>query len=443
MKPPALYRYTSRKTSRLRGGSKSDYTSSKYASDEKTSSASSSSTSPLPANGTEQIGTSSWKKILKELMPGMKSISIIQAALAVEAAVTKDLRDTTRFPETALVAEVRRGLDLCREEKDFLAARKDSVRLAFANYLSLDPAAVHPDDVPVVGFGGSGGGFRAMISVLGYCDEIKKAGLWDVFTYVAGVSGSCWSLAAYYTFGEASMAKVIDHCKTRLSPNHPLSIKAIRAVLNAGAYATLGPLVQKRRSGLKTVAMDLYAVLTTGYLFLQPDPALKPGGPGRDGRKEVAGYHREWYKWSNALLEDGKQPLPILTAIRHERPLCEKGEIQDAWFQWFEMTPFEIGCDELEAWVPTWGFGRPFSGGKSVMQLPEQSLALLLGLCTSAPAAHLKVWIDTIERNLPPGFIKKSLRSMARRIEWFWGKQRFQLLQLHHPIHACNEHNFL
>jgi phospholipase A2 len=443
MKPPALYRYTSRKTSRLRGRSKNGHASSNHASNEKTTLSSLSSSSPPAANAIKQDRISSLEKRFKELIPGMKSLSIIQAVLAVEAAVTEDLCDTKRFPETARVAEVRRGLDLCREEKEFLAARKDFVRLAFAKYLDLDPKAVHPDDVPVVGFGGSGGGLRAMISVLGYCDEIKKAGLWDLFTYVAGVSGSCWSLAAYYTFGEASMAKVIEHCKTRLSPHHPLSIKAIRAVLNAGTYATLGPLIQKRRSGLKTVAMDLYAVLTTGYLFLQPDPALTPGGPGRDGRKEVAGYHREWYKWSNALLENGKQPLPILTAVRHERPSSGKDEIQDAWFQWFEMTPFEIGSDELEAWVPTWAFGRPFSGGKSVMQLPEQSLALLLGLCTSAPAAHLKIWMDTIERNLPPGFIKKSIRSLAHRMEWFWGKRRFQLLQLHHPIHACNEHNFL
>jgi phospholipase A2 len=282
-----------------------------------------------------------------------------------------------------------------------------------------------------------------MIGVLGYCEEIKKAGLWDVFMYVAGVSGSCWSLAAYYTFGATSMTKVIGHCKKRLSPYHPLSYKAIQDVINAKPYATLGPLIQKRTSGLKTVVMDLYSVLTTGYLFFHDDPALKPGGPGRDARKEVAGYHGDWYKWSNALLQDCQQPLPILTAVRHEIPWTGKGEIQDSWFQWFEMTPFEVGCDELEAWVPTWGFGRPFSGGKSVMQLPEQSLALLLGLCTSAPAAHLKSYIDTVKRNLPQNFVGDTICSIARQIARFWGKQRWQLIQMHHPIHACNEHNFL
>ncbi|KIW01190.1 uncharacterized protein PV09_07239 [Verruconis gallopava] len=309
--------------------------------------------------------------------------------------------------------------------------------------MAIDPQEVHPDDVPTIALGGSGGGLRAMITVLGFCNESKKAKLWDTFTYVAGTSGSCWSLAAYYTFGEASMSKVIEHCKHRLHPHHPFSYHAIRELLTKGAYATLGPLIQKRKSGLNTVAMDFYSVLTTGYLFLHKDPALTPGGPGLDTKKEVAGYHSEWFKWSNALLQDGKQPLPILTAVRHERPWITSGVMQDSWFQWFEMTPFEVGCDELQAWVPTWGFGRPFYGGKSQTQLPEQSLALLLGLCTSAPAAHLKSYVDVIERNLSSGFFGNLIRAIARRVTTFWGEQGMRIFQMHHPIHACNEHNFL
>lgn len=69
--------------------------------------------------------------------------------------------------------------------------------MPFPKYLGLNPADVDPDDVPTVAFGGSGGGYRAMLAVLGYADEMKKSGLWDLLMYVAGVSGSCWSLAAY------------------------------------------------------------------------------------------------------------------------------------------------------------------------------------------------------------------------------------------------------
>lgn len=362
---------------------------------------------------------------------------------------------------------MRRGLDLSPGETAFLAARKVHVRNNFAKYLGLDPAQVHPDDVPIIGFGSSGGGYRAMIGCLSYSEEMKRVGLWDLLTYFAGVSGSCLALAAYYTFGDGSMAKVIEHCKKKLSPYHPLSAEAIRIVLTVpdGQYVTLGPLVEKYRSGLDIMAMDLYSIFITGYLFLHEDsdqPSLKQGTTGDTATKEVAGYHHSWYKWSSTLkhLEGGAEPLPILTAVRHERPwkdwadkenllqelddaIEERSSTQDAWFQWFEMTPFEVGCDELEAWVPTWGFGRPFSEGKSIMQLPEQSLALLLGLCTSIPAGPLNYYLSIIERNLPHNFLGNEIRDLAKGISKLLGKLETEKLEDHHPLHACNEHNFL
>ena len=405
-----------------------------------------------------------FKGVMKKLNPvsptARADLHIMKSSMTVDHLVNQDLRDSTLFPEIERVAEVRRGLDLALGEKDFFAARGIHVRDHFARYLGLDPEEVHPEDVPIVSFGGSGGGYRAMIGVLGYCNEMKQTGLWDVLTYVAGVSGACWSLAAYFTFGNCNWESVIQHCKKRLSPHHPLSSEAIRKVLSApgGAHVALGPVKQKHHSGLQTVAMDLYSVFTTGYLWLQDDPVQQPGTAVN---KEVAGYHRDWFKWSNALkhLDKGSEPLPILTAIRHERPwkdwmdnehpfteadanAKQHSEAADAWFQWFEMTPYEVGCDELEAWVPTWGFGRPFEEGKSIMQLPEQSLALLLGLCTSAPAGPLTSYLATINRNIPKGFLGDQIHNLAAGVARLWGKQGTEEFQQHHPLHACNEHNF-
>ncbi|RMD43402.1 hypothetical protein DV735_g1721, partial [Chaetothyriales sp. CBS 134920] len=405
-----------------------------------------------------------WNKTVVPAFPeAVGDISLIRTAFNVETSISKDIKDPTKYPEIAQVAEVRKGLTLCPAEIQYLAQRKEITRLAFCKFLDLDPSTVHPDDVPVVSFGGSGGGYRAMIGLLGYGEEMKASGFWDLLTYVSGVSGSCWSLAAYYTWGEASMTKVIDHCKKRLSPLHPLSPEAVRELLQTreGALKTLGPLIQKHKSGLSTVAMDLYAVFSTGYLFLT-DPATDPKRVGHEPKSEVPGHPSHWLKWTSAaaLLEGGKEPLPILTAIRHERPWKdwaddahpfkeadptdkEHQEATDAWFQWFEISPYEIGCDELEAWVPTWGFGRPFEKGRSTMQLPEQSLALLLGLCTSAPAGPLTSYIATIKRNLPAGFIGDSITNISRGVAKFWGKQGTEEFQQHHPLHACNEHNFL
>ena len=81
------------------------------------------------------------------------------------------------------------------------------MRDAFCRYLDLDASKVHVDDVPIVAFGGSGD--RAMIGMFEYGKGMKRAGLWDLLTYVSAVSGSYWSLAAYYTWAGASMDAVI------------------------------------------------------------------------------------------------------------------------------------------------------------------------------------------------------------------------------------------
>ncbi|KPI44265.1 Cytosolic phospholipase A2 epsilon [Cyphellophora attinorum] len=395
-----------------------------------------------------------WNKTVVPAFPeAVGDISLIKKAMRVEANVTQDIQNPEKYPEISKVAHVRTGLELCIEERNWLSARKQRVKQAFCCYMSLNETQVHIDDVPIVAFGGSGGGYRALIGMLGYAVQMKDSGLWDMLSYVAGVSGSCWTLAAYYTWGQADWQRVVEHVKQRLSPYHPLSPEAVREVLQSehGPALTLGPLVQKHRSGLETVAMDFYSVFTTGHLFLNSHVA----GPNDSAQKS-------WLKWSSAIiyLESGQEPLPLLTAIRHERPWKdwanekrpfkntdphdqEHSKANDAWFQWFELSPFEVGCDELQAWSPIWAFGRPFEHGKSTVQLPEQSLSLLLGLCTSAPAGPLTSYLATIKRSLPPGFLGKSVLDVSKGVARMWGKQGKEEFQQHHPLDPCSEHNFM
>lgn len=169
-----------------------------------------------------------WNKTVVPAFPeAVGDISLIKKAVRVEAGVTKDIKDPHKYPEVDRVAEVRRGLDLCAEEREWLSAWKIRVKTAFCRYMGLDEAEAHVDDVPVVGFGGSGGGYRAMIGLLGYAAQMRQSGLWDLLSYVAGVSGSCWSLAAYYTWAAGDWQRVVGHFKERLSPFHPLSPEAV------------------------------------------------------------------------------------------------------------------------------------------------------------------------------------------------------------------------
>jgi len=144
-------------------------------------------------------------------------------------------------------------------------------------------------------------------------------------------------------------------------------------------------------------------------------------------------HERPWRQWA-----DPEHPFKD-----HNPTAEEQKEASDAWWQWFEFTPFEIGCDELEAWCPTWAFGRHFEEGKSTIGLPEQSLALLLGLCTSAPVGPLSSYLATIQRNLPKGFIGNTIDDLASGITKMWGKRDTAVFQNHHPLHASNEHNFV
>jgi cytosolic phospholipase A2 len=109
----------------------------------------------------------------------------------VQSQLTRDLLDSSKFPEVGRQAEVRRGPGLCDQEQAYIQARQARAKDAFAKYIGVDPSQVHPDDVPVVAFGGSGGGYRAMLALLGYSQAMKEAGLWDLLSYISGVSGSC------------------------------------------------------------------------------------------------------------------------------------------------------------------------------------------------------------------------------------------------------------
>jgi cytosolic phospholipase A2 len=72
------------------------------------------------------------------------------------------------------------------------------------------------------------------------------------------------------------------------------------------------------------------------------------------------------------------------------------------WFQWFEWTPYEFFCEELNAGIPTWAMGRRFFEGQNVfrdngMALPELRVPLMLGIWGSAFCATLSHYYREIK----------------------------------------------
>ncbi|CCO27046.1 hypothetical protein BN14_01079 [Rhizoctonia solani AG-1 IB] len=126
--------------------------------------------------------------------------------------------------------------------------------------------------------------------------------------------------------------------------------------------------------------VDIYGTLLSARLFV-PDDA-----------KKLDPYCLSLHQFRR-FVDDGSYPMPIMTAIsRHMRQDLESREVEtkkqerksygptrrlrlrkeaeelesQARWLWFEWSPYEVGCDELGAWIPSWALGRRFENGRNV-----------------------------------------------------------------------------
>ncbi|KAH8890377.1 FabD/lysophospholipase-like protein [Thozetella sp. PMI_491] len=401
----------------------------------------------------------------------------------VKARLLEDEKDTRTYPEVEWDAVVRRSPDIHPEERRFIELRRLKISSSGANslhsFLQLpDGLEVDPRDVPLIALGGSGGGYRAMYGYAAVMSASKELGLWDCLTWTAGVSGSCWTLAAYYTLASHDISRLTKHyLEVADERAHPISVQALDTVARSskGVYFLIGPLVRKAQNGIIGLGiMDLYATLTTTYQFLSRKP-----------RARLSRATFQFSKvWSRSGIDKGEEPMPILTAVRrapkdgsgvkpHKDSSNTKGvppgralaqhqtgvsglipqssrakeqretrEVLDSslangFFQWFEISPLEVGSPDVNAYVPTWSWGRTFASGRSFGRPPEQSLALLLGQCTNAPAGPLTGYIATLLASLPQGTFMSRVLLLVNE---FLRMKRWERLWFN-PIRAGHDPN--
>lgn len=340
-----------------------------------------------------------WTKLLPGYLRKLqRELSLAPGSLADE--VWAEAHDPSVHPEIRYAASVRVSSDLCEDEKSFLERRRKVARVALAKYLGLAEEDIHPDDMPTIGICGSGGGLRALVAGAGSMCAASEDGLFDCVTYIAGVSGSCWLQSMYFsTITNCNMHHLIDHLKARLGIHIAFPPAAFSALVSAPTNKPLlSGLIEKLKGDPKANfgLVDVYGILLAAR-FLVPR-----------GELDVDEHN---FKLSNQrrYIRAGANPLPIYTAVRHEIPDVdvdtpaevpsaseeskEKAK-KEAWFQWFEITPYEFFCEEFAAGIPTWAMGRRFYDGKDVLQpggfhMPEIRMPLLLGMFGSAFCATL------------------------------------------------------
>ncbi|KAI9718606.1 MAG: hypothetical protein M1812_004057 [Candelaria pacifica] len=381
-----------------------------------------------------------------KLLPGyiiklQKEMSMAPGSLA--DLIWDEAHNAEINPEIEWNAVVRVSNEICTEERTFVQNRKKHTCKALAYYLDLPERDIHPDDVPTIAVCGSGGGLRALVAGTGSYLCAQEAGLFDCVTYTAGVSGSCWLQALYYsTIGAQNHARLIEHLKSRLGVHIAFPPTALSLLTSAPTDKFLISGFVEKLKGDRDAdfgLVDIYGLLL-GTRLLVPKGEL-----GVDDRDLKISNQRTY-------IQEGQNPMPIYTAIRHEIPLevvrseAEKAQgkkVEDkkeeakreAWFQWFEFTPYEFWCEELEAGIPTWSIGRAFENGRSKygeegLGLPELRMPLLMGIWGSAFCATLSHYY-------------KEIRPVLKGLAGFGGiddliEERNEDLIKLHPIDAAS-----
>ena len=361
--------------------------------------------------------------------------------------IWQEADDSDINPEITRTAHVRIGKELCWEEKLFQQRRKVYTTQALARYLNIPEEDVDPEDVPTIAMCGSGGGLRALVAGTGSYLSAQEDGLLDCVTYTAGVSGSCWLQTLYYSsLSGQRHDRLVEHLKRRIGVHIAFPPAALNLLTSAPTNKfLLSGLVEKLRGDpdAEFGIVDVYGLLLSARL-------LVPRGELEVETRDL--------KLSNQRdsIDDGSHPLPIYTAVRHEIPLDEYKSIkedvtgtaseatkekarQESWFQWFEFTPYEFWCEELDAGIPTWSLGRKFSNGIDVprsngLALPELRIPQLLGIFGSAFCASLSHYY-------------KEVRPLVKGLTGFGGidsliEERNDDLIKVHPIGPASIPNF-
>uniref|UniRef100_A0A8C9UJ77 PLA2c domain-containing protein n=1 Tax=Spermophilus dauricus TaxID=99837 RepID=A0A8C9UJ77_SPEDA len=238
---------------------------------------------------------------------------------------------------------------------------------------ALHGLCIQVEQAPVIAVLCSGGGLRAHIACLGVLSELRRHGLLDVVTYLAGVSGSTCLLTRNGQVTGTCEAELKRRFDQREWDWHGSLQEAVRSAKTLKNYSLT----------------DFWA-----YLVVSKQT------------RELQGSHLSSMK---TLVDEGTMPYPIFAAIDNDlHSAWQKEKNQKTWF---EFTPHHAGYPALRAYVAATHFGSQFKEGRMVRQEPERDLTFLRGAL-----GQKGVWGRGLPRARPPrtaGAVRR-----PQRAEW-------------------------
>ncbi|NXD80751.1 PA24E phospholipase, partial [Halcyon senegalensis] len=202
--------------------------------------------------------------------------------------------------------------------------------------------------VPVVAVMTTGGGTRALTSLLGNLLGLQKLDLLDAISYITGSSGSTWTLSHLYQSADWS----------RKDLSRPIS--------EVRRHMTKCKLSCFSLESLKYYDKELKLRKQEGY---QISSSL-------GFSLFLVNSQKNDHKLSDEqqALNHGQNPLPIymILNIKEDYSLSEFKE-------WVEFTPYEVGFLKYGAFIRAEDFGSKFFMGRLTKKLPESRICFMKG----------------------------------------------------------------
>lgn len=276
---------------------------------------------------------------------------------------------------------LRYSLCLCDQEKDFRKNRSDVVMKKMVELLGEERGPQDIEEVPTVGVIGSGGGFRAMVAYSGVFNALKKSGILDVTSYVAGLSGSSWYVSTLYSHKDWPEMHPGD-MQDELMNNIDSSL--IWLLSPQSIYRYVDRILEKRRNGQPVSFTDIFGHLV-GETLLKDRLTTKLS----DMREKV---------------KDGKVPLPLMTCVNVKADRSAR-----SFQEWVEFSPYEIGMPKYGAYMNSELFGSKFFMGKLVKSYGEPPLHFLQGIWGSAFCILFKRLLEDNRNKDPVEMIRQEM----------------------------------
>ncbi|XP_063064852.1 cytosolic phospholipase A2 gamma-like [Engraulis encrasicolus] len=254
--------------------------------------------------------------------------------------------------------------DLCEKEKNYIQKRLQTVK----HWASDHGIPCKDNELPHVALLGSGGGQRAQIAFLGVLRQLAEDNLLGGILYLAGVSGSTWTMASLYDEVDWSgnvVDELVKKAFTNMSENQSSSF-----------HDCLQWLKNRDHEGNLSLT-DYWGVVTCFIKGVK----LETRTLADEGQRD----------------KGGATPYPLYSAV--DKNLLHEKEKKELWF---EMSPYESGFTEPGAFVETSLLKQPFKGGKVQMDSRRKPMDMvqLQGICGSAfgdGKTNIKFIIDVIK----------------------------------------------